>query len=854
MGKRLTLGTRLLVAFFIIAAFSSLVTTFFYIYFFSERIEKSAVDTLALRSHEIRLAIEREQEGLVQSSRFLSNSSTIRNFALFASAPKLKGVLDELIKDGGFDQIQVYGQYRQRLAATHSKAAAVIAGREKGVADMAIHRAFHTGEAQTGIEQLYSNEGPLYVLTAAAPILTRTLQPKVVGAVLVRRLLNDNQGFLASIQGYFEGILTLYHQQHTIAISRPDSRLANLSAETLQQIGASKEAEIETDFDAGAFLARHIRLDIMDSNEPLILGIYLPSDPFVQTTREAIWRLLGVMSLCMLMAVLLAWRLTRNLLHPVRHLMTGVEQITSGNLDHVIRLQREDELGELARAFNSMSGQLREFFQVLHATVETLTRVGTSLSAEKDLERLLATLLDEARRVSNAQYGSLHGVQGSPLGGGAGSAGGKDPAQRHTLPNSVAVDQTLFAYVAERRELLHITPDSPLPPELDGCAPSPDATHQILAPLIDHANNNLGMLQLSNPRDPKTGQAGSFTQSQVEIVRSLASQAAVAIENARNYQRIERQNRVFSRFVPTEFLAHLGRTELSEVQLGDAVEQELVVMFSDIRAFTTLSEAFAPKEIFAFLNDYLNTIGPAVSRNAGFIDKFIGDAVMALFSDGSGCGNNALRGALEIRAALRGFNDQRREAGMQPLEAGIGMHFGPVTLGTMGFKERMESTVIGDTVNLASRIESLTKYYGIHIGASGDLLGRLTASDLPPTREVDRVMVRGRSQQTLIHEVLDERDRPPILQHPRGLDDYQEALNYHKAGDWNQADRAFSELAAAIPADPLIRFHQRRCRQYRENPPEQWTGATIFRGQMDPSHSTERLADPLPHQQTGTGG
>lgn len=820
------LGTRLLGAFFLIATFSSLVTTAVYIYFFSERIENDAVETMGMRAREAQLAYQREADGLAQTARFFANSPSIRNFTLFSSAPQLEEFLKTLIGTESFDQIVVYGAQRQPLAEAHNASAKPVADRQAGVADMPVHRVFHLGEARIGIERLYTSNGIVFAITAAAPIHTRTVPPKTAGAVLLRRLFNDNASLLQSMRGHFDGSLTLYSERDAIASTSDDSRLKTLDPTEREEILGRENGSVIANFDAGGFLAGYIRLAVTDSEDPLILGVHLPADRFVELTRQAMWQLLGVMSLCILVAVVLAWVLTRNLLHPVRRLMIGVEQVTSGNLEYVIVADRQDELGELARAFNSMSRQLREFFEVLHATVDTLTRVGTALSAEKNLDRLLDTLVSEARKVSNANDGALYSVSGDLL---ARNSNGGNEAHAKTPASLSELERALFSHVAASRELFYADRSRPLPQELAPVTETAPPRAQILAPLLDHGNQTVGMLQLSDPVDPRSGLESHFTRNQIEIVRSLASQAAVAIENARNYERIERQNRVFSRFVPTEFLSHLGRKELGEVRLGDAVEERLVVFFADIRAFTSFSESLAPQEIFSFLNDYLNTIGPAISRNTGFIDKYIGDAVMALFSDGKSAADNALRAALEIRAALRQFNIARLGSGSPPLEIGIGMHFGPVTLGTIGFKERMESTVIGDSVNLASRIESLTKFYGIRIGISDDLLGVLQDPPRASLREVDRVLVRGRSQQTVIYEVLDEGDQPPILDAQNGLGRYREALALYKNGDWALAEEAFSELASTIPNDSLVQFHHRRCRQFRKAPPDSWSGATVFR-------------------------
>ena len=162
----------------------------------------------------------------------------------------------------------------------------------------------------------------------------------------------------------------------------------------------------------------------------------------------------------------------------------------------------------------------------------------------------------------------------------------------------------------------------------------------------------------------------------------------------------------YGRFVPHQFLNLLGYESIIDVNLGDQVQQEMSVLFADIRDFTTLSETMTPQENFNFINAYLSRMEPAITSNNGFIDKYIGDAIMALFSDFA---DDAVKAGIAMLNILTNYNEDRQRVGYIPIQIGIGINSGSLMLGTVGGKSRMDSTVISDAVNLASHIEGLTK-------------------------------------------------------------------------------------------------------------------------------------------------
>ena len=191
----------------------------------------------------------------------------------------------------------------------------------------------------------------------------------------------------------------------------------------------------------------------------------------------------------------------------------------------------------------------------------------------------------------------------------------------------------------------------------------------------------------------------------ITLVRRFGANEQRLLEYSRE---LEVLNRAYERFVPAEFLDQLGKENITAVELGDQVEKTMTILFSDIRSFTSLSESMSPSDTFAFINDFLERMGPVIRRRGGFIDKYIGDAIMALFP---GAPDDALLAAGDMLAELEKMNQARAERGATAIDIGVGIHMGSLMLGTIGEAERMEGTVISDSVNLASRLEGLTKKF-----------------------------------------------------------------------------------------------------------------------------------------------
>jgi len=237
--------------------------------------------------------------------------------------------------------------------------------------------------------------------------------------------------------------------------------------------------------------------------------------------------------------------------------------------------------------------------------------------------------------------------------------------------------------------------------------------------------------------------AGAFTSDRLEVLGLLSGQAAISLENARLYT-------AYARFVPEEFLQQLEKRSIIDVELGDSAEKEISVLFSDIREFTTLSETMTPAETFAFINSYIHVMEPVINAHGGFIDKYIGDAIMALFPSNP---DDAVLAGVDMLKVLVNFNKERKKANKPEIQIGIGINTGALMLGTIGDERHMEGSVIGDTVNVASRLEALTKRYKASFLISQQTRDQLKNPDRYKLKFVDSIKVKGKTKTTEVWEV-----------------------------------------------------------------------------------------------------
>ncbi|MBA3662551.1 MAG: AAA family ATPase [Gammaproteobacteria bacterium] len=320
----------------------------------------------------------------------------------------------------------------------------------------------------------------------------------------------------------------------------------------------------------------------------------------------------------------------------------------------------------------------------------------------------------------------------------------------------------------------------------------------VLCTPINYQGNLLGLLYFENNQSSNV-----FTEQRLEFLRILSSQIGISIQNAKLHAS-------FERFVPKQFLELLGKEDFSSVKLGDNIQKTISVLFTDIRNFTALTEKENVAAVFALLNNYLSYIEPIISKHNGFIDKFIGDAIMALFPDSP---DDAVAAGIEIQQAIVLFNQQYHAR----LSTGIGINTGLCMLGTLGSTHRMDGSVISDAVNTASRIESLNKTYGTTLLISDEVLRRLGRRQEFIFRFVDQITLRGKVSENILWEVIDGLPLAEKAQKIKYLSLYEQGIAAYKNSDYQVAERYFNEYLQHIPHDHLTELYLTRCAKEKKN-------------------------------------
>jgi len=277
----------------------------------------------------------------------------------------------------------------------------------------------------------------------------------------------------------------------------------------------------------------------------------------------------------------------------------------------------------------------------------------------------------------------------------------------------------------------------------------------------------------------------------------------------------------YDRFVPHQLLTLLGKKDITEVELGNQVEKKMSVLFSDIRSFTSLSEKMSPQQNFNFINSYLSLMEPVIGAHGGIIDKYIGDAIMALYPTNA---DDAVKGSIGMLKKLIDYNEGRKKAGYQPIQIGIGLNTGFLTLGTVGGRNRMEGTVISDTVNLASRIESMTKNYGTPLLISEHTLYGLKDARKYCIRFIDRIRVKGKEQPQSVYEVFDNDPQEIKEVKIENLRRFEEALACYHLREIPRAKRLLENCLTSNPQDQPALIYLQRCDQYLKTGEHESTG------------------------------
>ncbi|MCK5705040.1 MAG: response regulator, partial [Cyclobacteriaceae bacterium] len=284
-------------------------------------------------------------------------------------------------------------------------------------------------------------------------------------------------------------------------------------------------------------------------------------------------------------------------------------------------------------------------------------------------------------------------------------------------------------------------------------------------------------------------------------------------------------NSAYLRFIPKEFLKALGHDSIIDVELGDQVQGDMTILFSDIRSFTSITEKLSAEESFEFLNEVLSSITPAITKNGGFIDKYIGDAIMALFPSNP---EDAIISAIQVQENLSKYNKIRETRGKEKIKIGIGIHTGPLMLGTIGVKDRMDGTVISDAVNLASRLEGLNKLYGTSMIVSENTVKKLNCVDNYHYRFLSYARVKGKENAVRIYEFFDGDEDHDKTMKLKTLPTFNEGINEYYNQKFTRASVKFQDVIDSYPEDHTARLFLERSAQYMvQGVPELWDGVDI---------------------------
>ena len=294
----------------------------------------------------------------------------------------------------------------------------------------------------------------------------------------------------------------------------------------------------------------------------------------------------------------------------------------------------------------------------------------------------------------------------------------------------------------------------------------------------------------------------------------------------------QKVNTAARRFVPYEFLKTLGHDSILSVNLGDQVEKDVTVFFSDIRDYTTFSERMTPRENFSFLNSYLGRMGPVIKANGGFVNQYYGDGIMALFlgaDDPKLAPTDAVEAALDMLGKLHGYNEERDRKGRPFVKIGIGIHSGPLMLGILGDGKRMEAGVVSDSVNTTSRLEGLTKFFGATVLVSEVTYRELKNPDKYHFRDLGNILVKGRKEPIKIYDFFDGDDPSQKQLKLETLSGFQKGLNLYLKRNFEKSIQEFADVLDKNPLDIAAQYYLQKSQDHLiHGVPDDWKGVEII--------------------------
>lgn len=305
-----------------------------------------------------------------------------------------------------------------------------------------------------------------------------------------------------------------------------------------------------------------------------------------------------------------------------------------------------------------------------------------------------------------------------------------------------------------------------------------------------------------------------YTANSLKLLTTLALQSSSAIESSLLYEKSIREaeereaamRKVFDateKFVPYQFLKSLGHEVITDVKLGDQAEKVVTVLFTDIRDYTSLSEKMTPEETFGFICLFNARMGPIVRKHQGFINQYLGDSIMAIFPVNAA---HALEAAIEIQREIQAFNKLQQQKNKPRIQIGVGLHTGSLIMGITGDQDRMDACTISDTVNTASRVESLTKHYKASILLSEESLKQIEHPEVFHLRNLGLVQLKGKLSSINVYECFNSNTDEELQQKVETLSIFNEGVACYLNQSFENANHAFKKVLQINENDPTARF------------------------------------------------
>ena len=276
----------------------------------------------------------------------------------------------------------------------------------------------------------------------------------------------------------------------------------------------------------------------------------------------------------------------------------------------------------------------------------------------------------------------------------------------------------------------------------------------------------------------------------------------------------------YSRFTPRAYLKFLGHESILDVKLGDYRVEKMTVLFSDIRSYTTIAEQFSSEENFLFISNYLKRMSEIIARHQGMVNQLLGDGILAFFDNAQ----HAIDASIEMQQVLQTYLVKRKQGDTIKINAGIGLHSGEVIIGIMGSANSMDTGIVSDTVNAASRIEGLTKHFGLNILLSEAVLKQLDANTQKNMRSIGRVIMKGKQNEISIYECFSGDTEEIKLLKQLQLTSYHDAFSDYCNQNFISAKETFTQLAKHNHHDPLLTYYLKKATELlNANLPKDWT-------------------------------